>query len=74
MPVIRCVCPDVQLPRYLNNTLLHVFGALANNHFETILDLLRHPHLLGGYTDLFPHYVFGVLLGKVETLRRLLRS
>ena len=65
---------DDQLPRYFNNALLHVFGALANNHFEVILDLLRHPHLLGGYTDLFPHYIFGVLFGKVEILRRFLRS
>ncbi len=62
---------DVQLPRYLNNALLHVFGSLANNNFEVILDQLLHPHLLGGYTDLFPHYIFGVLLGKVEILRRL---
>ena len=65
---------DAQLPRYTNNALLHVFGALANNHFEVILDLLRHPNLLGGYTDLFPHYLFGVLFGKVEILRRFHRS
>ena len=60
-----------QLPRYFNNALLHVFGALANNHFEVILDLLRHPHFLGSYTELYPHYVFGVLFGKVEILRGL---
>ena len=60
---------NLQLPRYANNALLHVFGVLANNHFEGILDLLPHPHLLGSYTDLFPHYVFGVLFGKVEILR-----
>jgi hypothetical protein len=59
----------IRLPRYTNNALLHVFGALANDRFEVILDLLQHPHLLGGYTDLFPHYIFGVLLGKVEILR-----
>ncbi len=65
---------DNQLPRYTNNALLHVFGALANNHFEVILDLLQHHQLLGGYTDLFTHYIFGVLLGKVEILRRFHRS
>ncbi len=59
---------EVHLPRYLNNALLHVFGALANNHFMTILDLLRHPHLLGGYTNLFTHYIFGVQFGKIEVL------
>ena len=67
---IRLRLIDDQLPRYFNNALLHVFGSLANNHFEVILDLLRHPCLLGGYTDLFPHYIFGVLFGKVEILRR----
>ena len=71
---IRLRLIDDQLPRYFNNALLHVFGALANNHFEIILDLLSHPDLLGGYTDLFPHYIFGVFFGKVEILRRLLRS
>jgi len=65
---------DVHLPRYLNNALLHVFGSLANNHFPAILDLLGHPNLLGSYTDLFPHYLFGVLLGKVEFLRGLGRG
>ena len=65
---------DVHLPRYLNNALLHVFGALANNRFATILDLLDHPCLLGGYTDLFSHYLFGVLFGKVEILRGLGRG
>lgn len=65
---------DVQLPRYLNNALLHVFGTLANDHFSAILDLLGHPHLLGGYTDLFRYYVFAVLFGKVEILRDLRRG
>lgn len=68
---IRLRMIDDQLPRYFNNALLHIFGALANNHFEVILDLLRHPHFLGSYTELFPHYVFGVLFGKVEILRGL---
>ena len=60
---------DVVLPRYLNNALIHVFGSLANNHFPAILDLLDHPHLLCGYTELCTHYVFAVLFGKVEILR-----
>ena len=71
---IRMRLIDVRIPRYTNNALLHIFSALANNQFGTILDLLRHPNLLGGYTDLFPHYVFGVLSGKVEILQRLIRS
>lgn len=65
---------DVRLPRYLNNALLHVFGSLANNHFPAILDLLGHPNLWGGYTDLFPHYVFATLFGKVEILRKMERG
>jgi len=78
--VRRLEIVDVVLPRYLNNALLHVFGALANTHFPSILDLLGqpnllgHPNLLGGYTDLFSHYLFGVLFGKVEILRRLERE
>jgi len=65
---------DVVLPRYLNNALLHTFGSLANNHFAAIVELLDHPYLLGGYTDLFSHYLFGVLFGKVEILRGLRRG
>jgi hypothetical protein len=59
------------LGHVLNNALLHVLGALANNHFLEITDFLDHPHLLGGYTGLMPHYLFAVLFEKVTTLRRL---
>jgi hypothetical protein len=55
----------------LNNALLHVLGALANNHFMAIRDLLEHPHLIGSYTGLMPHYLFAVLFNKVETIRKL---
>jgi hypothetical protein len=55
----------------LNNALLHVMAALANNHFEVIFDLLDHPSLIGGYTRLMPHYLFAVLLEKVDVLRSL---
>ena len=55
----------------LNNALLHVLGALANNHFMAIRDLLDHPHLVGSYTDLMPHYLFAVLFHKVKTIRLL---
>jgi len=55
----------------LNNALLHVIGSAANNHFDLILDLLDHPVLLGGYTDMFPHYIFGVLHAKIVALQRL---
>ena len=55
----------------LNNAFLHVFGALANNRFLLIKDLLDHPHLVGGYTHLMPHYVFAVLFEKVVILRQL---
>ena len=55
----------------LNNALLHVLGALANNHFLAIRELLDHPHLIGSYTGLMPHYVFAVLFNKVKTIRNL---
>lgn len=53
----------------LNNALLHVLGALANNHFLEIREYLRHPNLLGGYTYHMPRYLFAVLFEKVATLR-----
>jgi hypothetical protein len=57
----------------LNNALLHVLAALANNHFGVIADFLEHPSLVGRYTRLMPHYLFAVLLEKVEVLRSLTR-
>jgi hypothetical protein len=61
------------LPQAINNALLHVLAALANNHVEVIADLLDHPCLSGAYTGLMPHYLFAVLLEKVKTLRSLAR-
>jgi hypothetical protein len=61
-------------PRFgyvLNNALLHVVAALANNHFDEIAHHLEHPNLKGGYTHLMPAYLFAVLSAKVETLRQL---
>jgi hypothetical protein len=55
----------------LNNALLHVMGAAANNRHGLLLELLDHPNLSGRYTHLMPHYVLGVLLAKVEALRAL---
>jgi hypothetical protein len=55
----------------VNNALLHVLGALANNHFTLIRDYLEHPCLYGGYTWLMPHYLFAVLFQKVSILRQL---
>jgi hypothetical protein len=55
----------------LNNALLHVLGALANNHFGKIEEFLGHPFLVGRYTHLMPHYLFAVLFGKVVILRQL---
>ena len=55
----------------LNNALLHVLGALANNHFEAIKSFLDHPYLVARYTHLMPHYLFAVLFGKVAILRQL---
>jgi hypothetical protein len=55
----------------VNNALLHVLGALANNHFIAIADYLDHPCLHGGYTHLMPHYLFAVLFQKVSALRHL---
>jgi hypothetical protein len=53
----------------LNNALLHVLGALANNHFLEIREYLRHPNLRGGYTYHMPRYLFTVLFEKVAVLR-----
>ena len=64
-------CGD--LPHAINNALLHVLAALANNHFGVIADFLDHPCLSGAYTGLLPHYLFAVLLEKVKTLRSLAR-
>ena len=57
----------------LNNALLHVLGALANNRFEKIEvsgPSLPRPPL----HTLMPHYVFAVLFGKVVILRQLSRE
>ena len=61
------------LPHAINNALLHVLAALANNHFGVIADFLDHPCLSGAYTGLLPHYLFAVLVEKVKTLRSLAR-
>ncbi len=55
----------------LNNALLHVLGALANNHFMTIEEFLDHPFLVGGYSHLMPSYLLAVLIEKVAILRQL---
>jgi hypothetical protein len=55
----------------LNNALLHVLGALANNHFRMIEDFLDHPFLIGGYSHLTPSYLLAVLFEKVAILRQL---
>jgi hypothetical protein len=70
----RLAAVDGDLRRVLNNALLHVLAALANNHFEVIADLLDHPDLIGTYTGLMPHYLFAVLFEKVEALRTLARE
>jgi hypothetical protein len=56
---------------WLNNSLLHVLGALANNNFLMIDDLLDHPFLVGAYSHLTPSYLFAVLFEKVAILRQL---
>ncbi len=61
------------LPHAINNALLHVLAALANNHFGVIADFLDHPCLSGAYSGLIPHYLFAVLLEKVKVLRSLAR-
>jgi hypothetical protein len=55
----------------LNNALLHVLAALANNHWGEIEHHLDHPNLVGSYTGLMPTYLFAVLFQKVATLREL---
>lgn len=58
-------------PHAVNNALLHVFGALGNNHFLLIRDYLEHPCLYGSYTGLMPHYLFALLFQKVSVLRQI---
>ncbi len=61
--------------RILNNALLHALAGLANNHFGEIPALLIHRALLvGGYTELMPHYLFGVQFEKVSTLHGFARE
>jgi len=55
----------------INNAMLHVLGALANNHFMLIRDYLDHPCLYGHYSRLMPHYLFALLFQKVSILRQL---
>jgi hypothetical protein len=55
----------------LNNALLHVLGAAANNRHDLLLKLMDHPNLSGMYLHLMPHYILGVLLAKVRALRAL---
>lgn len=54
----------------LNNSLLHVVAALANNHFLDIRQFLQIPNYSGRYTDLIPHYLFAILIAKVSVLTR----
>lgn len=56
---------------WLNNSVLHTLGAIANNNFLTIDDFLDHPFLIGGYSHLTPSYLLAVLLEKVAILRQL---
>jgi hypothetical protein len=56
---------------WLNNSLLHVLGAIANNNFMMIEDFLDHPFLVGGYSHLTPSYLLAVLFEKVVILRQL---
>jgi len=66
---LRLKLIDGYFRKILNNSLLHVMGGLACNHFEVVVDLLDHPVLIGGYTFLMPHYLFAVLFVKVRVLR-----
>ena len=67
----KIVNSGVYFNHVLNNALLHVFSAMAGNHFLSIADLLDHPAIHGGYTRLMPAYLFTVLLGKVAVLRNI---
>jgi hypothetical protein len=62
---------DWHFGRILNNALLHVLAALANNHFLEIREYLNHPNLRGGYTYHMPYYLFTVLFEKAAALRRI---
>jgi hypothetical protein len=67
---LRCI-DGAWFGHTLNNALLHVLGAAANNRHGLLLELLDHPNLAGVYTHLMPHYLLGVLLAKVRALRGL---
>jgi hypothetical protein len=68
----RLKCVESQwFGHVLNNALLHVLGALANNHVMLIEDFLDHPFLIGGYSHLTPSYLLAVLLEKVVIVRQL---
>lgn len=62
---------DGYFGRVLNNALLHVLGALANNHFFEIRGYLNHPNVRGSYTYHMPYYLFTVLYEKAAGLRLL---
>lgn len=58
----------------LNNALLHVVAALANNHFMKIRLFLDCPDISGRYTPHLPRYLFAILFAKVRVLSDLGRS
>jgi hypothetical protein len=56
----------------LNNSMLHVLAALANNRFIGIARFLQLETYRGGYTKLMPAYLFSVFCEKVLILKQLI--
>lgn|GEM_PF-4957495 len=55
----------------LNNALLHVISAMANNQFVLIRRLVDHPNLQGNYTGLMLSKIFETLQSKYTTIANL---
>lgn len=68
---VRLRLIDEHFGHILNNALLHVLGALANNHFIEIRRYLNHPNLRGGYTYHMPYSLFTVLFEKAAVLQEI---
>ena len=62
------------LRHVVNNALVHVISALANNNFSEIRAYLDHPEFLGQSTSLVPRNLLAVLCAKVYVRQQLCRN
>ena len=70
---VRRTDSDVErhLTNVIHNAVIHVIGALANNHFSEVKAYLDHPAFVGQSARLVPRYLMAVLCGKVYVLQKL---